>query len=210
MKARQPVSLDRLTASTPSEIALIALLWDHDAAQTSIRHALLNAWRWHLRWTGLSRSVSFQVRAEGGHMSSEENKALVLRWFEETDNGNLEVIDELLSVDYVDHNPPLPGLPAGREGIRQAVLMLRAAFPDAVHTIDSQTAAGDKVMTQLHVRATFRGEIFGIQPTGAVVEISGTAVHRIAAGQLVEHWAQMDLAGFMHQLEQSALTKQPA
>lgn len=143
-------------------------------------------------------------------MSIEENKALVLRWFEETDRGNLGIIDELLSVDYVDHNPPLPGLPAGREGIRQAVLMLRAAFPDAVHTIDSQTAVGDKVMTQLHVRATFRGEIFGIQPTGAVVEVSGTTVHRVAAGQLVEHWAQTDMAGFMRQLDEPARVARPA
>ncbi len=142
-------------------------------------------------------------------MSSEENKALVLSWFEETDKGNLEIVDGLLSVDFIDHNPPLPGLPAGREGIRQAVPMLRAVFPDAVHTIDSQTAVGDKVMTQLHVRVTFRGEIFGIQPTGAVVEISGTAVHRVAAGRLVEHWAQMDMAGFMQQLDEPARSAQP-
>ena len=133
-------------------------------------------------------------------MSSEENKALVLRWFAETDRGNLEIIDELLPVDYVDHNPPLPGMAAGREGLRQTVLALRAAFPDAVHTIDDQIAEGDKVMTRLHVRATFQGEILGIQPTGATVEVSGIAVHRIANGQLVEHWAHMDMAGFMQQL----------
>jgi predicted ester cyclase len=134
-------------------------------------------------------------------MSSEENKALVLRWFTETDRGNLDVIDELLSEDYIDHNPPLPGLPAGREGVRQAVLILGAAFTDAVHVIDEQTAEGDKVMTRLHVRATFQGEILGFHPTGAVVEVSGVAVHRIVDGKLVEHWAQMDMAGFVRQLE---------
>jgi predicted ester cyclase len=134
-------------------------------------------------------------------MSSEENKALVLRWFAETDQGNLDIIDELLPADYVDHNPPIPGVPAGREGVRQAVLMLRAAFPDAVHVIDEQTAEGDKVMTRLHVRATFQGEILGFEPTGAIVEVSGVAVHRVVDGKLVEHWAQMDMAGFVRQLE---------
>ncbi|HYI14603.1 MAG TPA: ester cyclase [Thermomicrobiales bacterium] len=142
-------------------------------------------------------------------MSSEENKALVLRWFTETDRGNLDVIDELLPADYVDHNPPLPGLPAGREGVRQSVLMLRAAFPDAVHFIDEQTAEGDKVMTRLHVRATFQAEILGFEPTGAVVEVSGVAVHRVVDGKLVEHWAQMDMAGFVRQLEPVADTAQP-
>jgi predicted ester cyclase len=142
-------------------------------------------------------------------MSIEENKAIVLRWFEETDRGNLAIIDELLPADYVDHNPPLPGLPAGREGVRQSVLMLSAAFPDAVHVIDEQTAEGDKVMTRLHVRATFQQEILGYQPTGAVVEVSGVAVHRVVGGKLVEHWAQMDMAGFVRQLEPVADAVQP-
>jgi predicted ester cyclase len=133
-------------------------------------------------------------------MSAEENKALVLRWFAELDRRNLAIIDELLSVDYVDHNPPLPDLPPGREGVRQASLALASAFPDAVHTIEDQTAEGDKVMTRLTVRATFLGEIFGRQPTGNVVEVSGIAVHRIRDGRMVEHWAHTDMAGFMDQL----------
>lgn len=135
-------------------------------------------------------------------MSVEENKALVLRWFEQLDQRNLAIIDELLSVDYIDHNPPLPDLPPGRDGVWQASLALAAAFPDAVHTIEEQMAEGDMVMTRVTVRATFLSEILGCQPTGNVVEVSGIAVHRIAGGQLVEHWAHTDMAGFMRQLGQ--------
>ena len=106
----------------------------------------------------------------------------------------------MLAADYLDHNPPLPGLSPGREGVRQSSLALAAAFPDAVHTIDDQLAEGDKVMTRLTVRATFLGEILGYRPTGKVVEVGGIAVHRIADGRLVEHWANMDMAGFMQQI----------
>jgi predicted ester cyclase len=133
-------------------------------------------------------------------MSAEENKALIHYWFEQLDKGNFDVIDELLPVDYVDHNPPLPDLPPGREGVRQSSLTLAAAFPDVVHTIEDQMAEGDKVMTRLTTRATFTGEILGFRPTGKVVEVSGIAVHRIAGGRLVEHWANMDMAGFMEQI----------
>jgi steroid delta-isomerase-like uncharacterized protein len=133
-------------------------------------------------------------------MSAEENKALVRHWFEELDQRNFDVIDELLSVDYRDHNPPLPDLPSGREGVRQSSLMLYSAFPDAVHIIEDQLAEGDKVMTRLTTRATFLGEILGFRPTGKVVEVSGIAVHRISNGHLVEHWAHMDMAGFMEQI----------
>jgi steroid delta-isomerase-like uncharacterized protein len=133
-------------------------------------------------------------------MSADENKALVLRWFQELDRRNFAIIDELLPADYVDHNPPLPDLLSGREGVRQSSLRLASAFPDAVHTIEDQMAEGDKVMTRLTVRATFLGEILGYQPTGRVVQISGIAVHRVAGGKLVEHWAHMDMRGFMQQI----------
>ena len=137
-------------------------------------------------------------------MSTEENKALVLRWFGELDRGNLDVVDELIAEDYVDHNPALPNLPPGREGVRQYVRILKTAFPDAAHTIDDLIAEGDKVMTRVTARGTFLGECIGYQPTGKEVQISGIAVHRLAGGKLVEHWAQADIAGFMHQIGHQA------
>jgi len=134
-------------------------------------------------------------------MSTEENKALVRHWFAQLDQRNLAIIDELLPVDYVDHNPPLPDLPPGREGVWQASLALAAAFPDAVHTIEDQMAEGDKVMTRLTVRATFLGECLGFQPTGKIDELPpGNAMDGDAGGQLVEHWAQMDMSDFMQQI----------
>jgi hypothetical protein len=33
-----------------------------------------------------------------------------------------------------------------------------------------------------------------------VIEVRGVSVHRIAAGRLVEHWAQADMTSFMEQL----------
>ena len=111
------------------------------------------------------------ARRRGGRggkatMSPEEHKALVRRWFAETDKGNLAIIDELLPPEYLDHNPPIPGLPRGREGIRQANLLLRAAFPDVVHIIDDQVAEGDKVMTRVTTRATFLGAFLGLPADG--------------------------------------------
>lgn len=133
-------------------------------------------------------------------MSAEENKALVRRWFEEIDRGNLDAIDELLSAGYVDHNPPIPGLPPGFEGVKEANRLLRAAFPDVTHTIEEQLAEGDKVMTRVVTHATFTSEFLGFPPTGQVVHLIGDTVHRIADGKLVEHWAQVDMDSFMRQV----------
>ena len=49
-------------------------------------------------------------------MSIEENKAIVLRYFAEMDRGNIDIVDELIAEEYVDHNPALPGVGPGREG----------------------------------------------------------------------------------------------
>jgi steroid delta-isomerase-like uncharacterized protein len=133
-------------------------------------------------------------------MSADENKALVRRWFAEIDKHNLDVIDEMLAADYVDHSPGLPDQPSGREGVRQVCLAMIEAFPDAVHLIEDQTAEGDKVMTRTTTRGTFVREVLGFRPTGKVVEVGGTAVHRVVDGKLVEHWALLDMVGFMRQI----------
>ena len=120
---------------------------------------------------------------------SDENKALVRRWFAELDRGNDHIVDELVAIDYIDHNPPLPDMAPGREGVKQANALLRAAFPDARHTIEDQIAEGDKVVTRITARATFQGEILGIPPNGKRITVEGISIHRIAGGQFVEHWA---------------------
>ena len=131
---------------------------------------------------------------------SEDHKALVRRWFAELDQGNPTIEEELLPPDYIDHDPPLPDLPPGREGVKRANALLRAAFPDTTPTIEDQIAEGDKVVTRLTGRGTFTGEILGIPSNGQVVTMKGIAIHRIACGQLVEHWAVADKLSFLQQM----------
>jgi predicted ester cyclase len=131
---------------------------------------------------------------------SEANKALVRRWFLEVDKHNPNIVDELIITDYIDHNPPLPDTAPGREGVKQTNAILRQAFSDVEHTIRDQIAEGDKVVTHVTVSATFTGTFLGISPNGKRVSADGIAIHRIAGGQLVEHWAIMDMFGMFQQL----------
>lgn len=98
------------------------------------------------------------------------------------------------------------GLPASRQIARFHAVRVNGptswtAFPDTVHFIDDQIAEGDKVVTRLRGRATFRGEFLGIPPNGNVVEMSGIAIHHLVDGKLVEHWAITDLQSFLQQLQ---------
>jgi predicted ester cyclase len=124
----------------------------------------------------------------------------VRRWFTELDKGNDHIVDELVAIDYIDHNPPLPDMAPGREGVKQANALLRAAFPDARHTIEDQISEGDKVVTRITARATFQGAILGIPPNGKLITVEGISIHRIAGGQFVEHWAVGDNLSLYQQL----------
>jgi predicted ester cyclase len=133
-------------------------------------------------------------------MSTEENKALVRRFFEDGWNKqNLALVDELLSADYVDHDLP-PGFPPTRDGFKQSASMYWSGFPDGRLEIEDQVAEGDRVVTRWSGRATHTGEFMQIAPTGKQVAVAGITINRVAGGKLVENWLQFDRLGLLQQL----------
>ncbi len=122
-------------------------------------------------------------------MSSEENKAVVRRLFEEVLNeGRLAAIDELVAIDYLSH----AGAPR-REDFKQVVIRLRAGFPDLRYTIEDLIAEGDKVVIRATMHGTHGGDYLGIPPTGKQVTSESIHIVRLASGKFREHWAQGDL-----------------
>ena len=72
-------------------------------------------------------------------MTTNDNKALVRRFYEEIDRGNLEALDTLVAKDYIDHShQPFPGLALGRDGLKQAFKILLEATP-GFHCIEAQS-----------------------------------------------------------------------
>jgi steroid delta-isomerase-like uncharacterized protein len=132
---------------------------------------------------------------------SEENKALVRRFIEEVWNkGNLDVIDELVAENHVDHDPAQAGSPGGRQGVRAFVEMYRSAYPDTHLDIGEVIAEGDLVAMTWSATGTHQGELMGIAPTGRSVTVTGIGVDRISGGQIVESWANYDSLGMLAQL----------
>src|ERR1041384_6897251 len=133
-------------------------------------------------------------------MSPEDNKALVRRFYAEIDKGNLEAMDELVAEDYLDHNPPpIPGLAAGREGLKQAFKLFWKATP-RYHHIEEQIAEGDKVVTRLTSYGKHEGDLPGAPRTGNDLKMTSITIHRIANGKLVEKWAEKDVITFLVQI----------
>jgi serine phosphatase RsbU (regulator of sigma subunit)/predicted ester cyclase len=135
-------------------------------------------------------------------VSVEENKALVRRFLEEQAKGNLDVIDEQLSPDFVDRSL-LPGQGPTREDFKLAVTEILDAFSIINFTIEEQIAEGDTVVTKYTERSVIRGEFAGLPPTGTEENFEGIYVHRISDGKITEEWSQANtLHTTLERLEQ--------
>jgi predicted ester cyclase len=133
-------------------------------------------------------------------MGTEENKALVRRYYREIDAGNIAIVDELVAEGYVDHAPPpFPGIGTGREGVKAAFRVFLEATPGR-HDIEDMVAEGDRVVTRMTAYGRHVGNLFGIQPTGNDIRMTAIVIHRIENGKLVEKWSDKDVLGFLQQL----------
>jgi steroid delta-isomerase-like uncharacterized protein len=136
---------------------------------------------------------------------TEKNKNIVRRFVQEVWNeGKLEVADEVLAADYIEH-PSTPDdskkdEPTGPDGMKRFVQMFRNAFPDITFTIEHMVAEGDKVAIHLVGQGTHQGELHGLPPTGKHVRIGGAAIHRIQDDKIVETYQVVDRLSLREQL----------
>ena len=102
--------------------------------------------------------------------------------------GNLDVIDELLSPDFVDRSL-LPGQGPTGEYFKRSVSQILEAFSIMSFAIEKQIAEGDTAVTKYTERSVIRGEFPGLPPTGTEEMFEGIYIHRISDGKIIEEWS---------------------
>jgi steroid delta-isomerase-like uncharacterized protein len=133
-------------------------------------------------------------------MSTEDNKAIVLRNYEELNKGNLGIVDELYATNYVGHTAGLPEPVRGREALKPLLAAYFTAFPDLHETPEDLIAEGDKVAIRVTYRGTHKGDFQGLPPTGRQVQFTSIDIYRLAGGKIVEQWVEFDGPGMLQQL----------
>lgn len=145
-------------------------------------------------------------------MSTQENKALVRRYYEEVlTRRDPTHVDELFASNYEYHIPDAPPrLPSGLEGFKQFVPRFLFAFPDLKIEIEDQVAEGDKVATRFVAHGTVIGPLKSIpttpQTAAKLDRVNGTSIERLSGGKIVESWLVLDQAGSLELLQQLGLT----
>lgn len=121
-------------------------------------------------------------------------------WDEAIESGDVDVIDDALSDDYVGHTPGAPGGIRGPDGFKQYVRTLREAFPDLAVTIDDRLVTEDAIVERYVMRGTHEGDFKGIPPTGTEIEFTGIVIHYVENGEVRKDVSEFDVLDVMQQL----------
>ncbi|MCQ3978362.1 MAG: ester cyclase [Anaerolineae bacterium] len=127
-------------------------------------------------------------------------KSPVQRIFDQAFNqGDLAIVDELVAVDGVTHSLPW-GLPTGRQGLKQLIIMFRTAFPDLHCILEDEISETHKSAAHWTMRGTHQGPFLGNPPTGRSIRVQGIIFTHTANGRIVEDWLLVDQMGMLQQL----------
>jgi len=138
-------------------------------------------------------------------MSTEQNKNIVRRFFEELWNArNFAAADEIFAPDCVTHQlqsgAEVIAAARNAEAIKEHIGEWLVGFPDLHFTVGQMIAEGDLVVTYAAMHGTHTGIWNGVSPSGREINIRMTVTHRIVNQKIVADWVLVESLGFFQQL----------
>ncbi len=132
-------------------------------------------------------------------MSTEQNKKIVERFYDEWNRGNLDGIGMLLADNVIDHNPQ-PGQKPGKNGMLEGLRPFFQASPDMQIMLDHMVCYSDKVYDTGHCRGTHKGTFAGIPATNKPFDFTFSDIYRIENGKIAEVWHVEDFVTMLQQI----------
>jgi steroid delta-isomerase-like uncharacterized protein len=131
----------------------------------------------------------------------EANKEIVHRFGEAQNNGDIELLNELLAPDVVRHCQATPEVEIRtREEFVRFYEATSAVFSDARVTIDILVAEGDMVATYGSFTGKQDGRMGLFPPTGKKVDSRFLSIIRLEDGKIAEMWVEWDNLAILTQL----------
>src|SRR5919202_5108792 len=113
--------------------------------------------------------------------------------------GRFFLADEILTPDFVLHNPilPLELTKSGREGVKRFALFVAECAPGYHVVHDDTISKGDKVMIRWTFTGVIKKRMLGISPSSKSVTITGIDLFRITTdGKIAELWQQFNVGSW--------------
>lgn len=112
---------------------------------------------------------------------------------------DLDALDALVAEDFHEQNPP-PGMEPTREGLRDFLAAMFAAFPDLHWDVKESVAADSRVAMWSVWSGTHSAEFMGIPATGRTVHVEAWTLDTMREGKLADSRLLMDTMGLLTQL----------
>ena len=114
--------------------------------------------------------------------------------------GDLDLIDDLVDPGYVRHVVDISEDIVGSAGFGEAVVAFRTQFPDFNVKFDEVIVAGDRIVLRWTVTGTDTGAVGELPPTGMPIQILGASVIHVIDGRFAEEWMYYNEGAMMQQL----------
>lgn len=93
---------------------------------------------------------------------------------------------------------------ASGRALEERILTFEAGFPGFDLVADEVIAAGEKVAVRFHTKLRHAYEFMGLAATGVQLSITGIIILRVAGGEIVDHWLQVDMWTLLLRLQEGA------
>jgi steroid delta-isomerase-like uncharacterized protein len=108
--------------------------------------------------------------------------------------------DEVLTDDVVIHHPTAPEPIQGRDAVQGFFSQFHAGMSDLHLSVEDVAEGDDAVAVRWTARGTHDGELFGIPPTGTVLNIRGISFFRFEGDRIAEDWVEENTFDVLQQL----------
>ena len=131
----------------------------------------------------------------------EKNKDVVRKLVEAVNTQNYELLDEIITPDFVRHCQATPEIHVkSRDEMKQFLRQDLEVFPDIRISLDAVIAEGNLVAGRLTYFATQEGVMGPFPATGKKVELTYLSIVRLEDGKIAEMWVEWDNLAILGQL----------
>jgi predicted ester cyclase len=134
--------------------------------------------------------------AQSSALSVEEIRSIETLYRAFTDK-NPDLLDEACTPDWQDI-PLLPGQGPGPDGLKKLIPMFLKAFPDLKIVVHEIVGSSGHAGARCSITGTHLGEIFGVAPTGKVVDVALHEFHHLKGGKITHTWHLEDWFGMLN------------
>ncbi len=104
---------------------------------------------------------------------------------------------ELVSEDYVNHNP---GVGPGRAGLIAFMRHWFETLSDTRVVVEDAFAVGDRVVGRYTYKARHTGSFVGVPASGSDITMRSIDIWRVENDRFVEHWDELNLLEVFQQM----------